>query len=323
MTSYNPPFSLFRGILLMTLPSLSLNASNTDSVEELLLTDFSTSSSDLGWFVVNDNVMGGRSVGEFEQNNGELVFTGSTNTNGGGFSSIRTARVQLNLARHEGIRLSLKGDGRRYTWRLATDASWNGRTVSYWADFETRNGTWSTVTIPFTSFIPRVRGRRLDGPKLDPGKITGMGLMIYDKQDGPFELRLANIQAYPTEELFSLGQYQWKSRVLIVSAPSDLDQQFIEQQNELALSPEEFEDRDMALIILLDNATSKAEDRNLTTEESAATRAELGIRPGSFAVKLIGKDGSVKLAAESATSMQEIYALIDTMPMRQREKQSH
>jgi hypothetical protein len=49
-------------------------------------------------------------------------------------------------------------------------------------------------------------------------------------------------------------------------------------------------------------------------------RAALGIRPGSFALRLIGKDGSVKFSGEAATSMTEIYDLIDTMPMRQREK---
>jgi hypothetical protein len=48
-------------------------------------------------------------------------------------------------------------------------------------------------------------------------------------------------------------------------------------------------------------------------------RATLGIQSGSFALRLIGKDGGVKLSTASPTAMTEIYALIDTMPMRQRE----
>ena len=36
----------------------------------------------------------------------------------------------------------------------------------------------------------------LDGPGVDASQVTGMGLMIYDKQDGPFELRLASVHAY-------------------------------------------------------------------------------------------------------------------------------
>ena len=61
------------------------------------------------------------------------------------------------------------------------------------------NGTWSTVNIPFSSFIPKYRGYQLDGPALDPGQITGMGLMIYDNQDGPFELHLASVRAYAAD----------------------------------------------------------------------------------------------------------------------------
>ncbi len=175
------PVSLFPGLMLMT---------------SSILTDFTSDSPDLGWYVVNDNVMGGRSEGDFDQTEGELHFTGITNTNGGGFSSIRTERLELDLSSHDGIQLYVKGDGRRYTWRLATDALWHDRQIGYWADFETQKDTWSVVNIPFANFVPRQRGSQLDGPALNPGQIRGMGLMIYDKQDGPFELTLTSVHAY-------------------------------------------------------------------------------------------------------------------------------
>ena len=180
----------------MTMPASPADASDSGDDEGLVLTDFTSRTSDLGWYVVNDNVMGGRSDGDFEQDQGELSFAGSTNTNGGGFSSIRTQPLQLDLSNRAGIALRVKGDGRRYTWRLTTDARWRGRQVSYWADFETEDGTWTTVTIPFASYVPRFRGYRLEGPALNPARITGMGLMIYDNKDGPFELRLASVHTY-------------------------------------------------------------------------------------------------------------------------------
>ncbi len=161
-----------------------------------MLTDFTPDSPDLGWYVQNDNVMGGRSEGGFEQTSGELIFAGDTNTNGGGFSSIRTQPFELDLSNHDGIRLRVKADGRRYTWQLQTDARWRGRRISYWADFETSAGEWSTIDIPFEKFYPQFRGFELDEPELDSGKITELGLYIYDKLDGPFELRLASIEAY-------------------------------------------------------------------------------------------------------------------------------
>ncbi len=163
---------------------------------EILLTDFTSSSADFGWYVLNDNVMGGRSEGTFKEENGTLIFTGDTNTRGGGFSSIRTQVMQLDLSGQAGIRLRVKGDGRRYTWRLTTNARWRGREVAYWADFETRADSWSTVDIPFSRFIPRFRGYELDGPALDPRQVTSMGLMIYDKQDGSFEINLASVLTY-------------------------------------------------------------------------------------------------------------------------------
>ena len=41
------------------------------------------------WRTVNDDVMGGRSLGAGVVEEGRLVFTGSINTKGGGFSSVR------------------------------------------------------------------------------------------------------------------------------------------------------------------------------------------------------------------------------------------
>jgi hypothetical protein len=95
---YLPSYLLFSGLILMTSPAL-------------LLTDFTSDSPDLGWYVVNDNVMGGRSEGDFKEKQGNLHFSGRTNTNGGGFSSIRTQPMQLDLAQYAGY------PGRRMDYR--------------------------------------------------------------------------------------------------------------------------------------------------------------------------------------------------------------
>ena len=168
----------------------------TVSTPARLLEDFSSSSVGLGWFVVNDTVMGGRSEGSIQREKSGLRFVGRTNTDGGGFSSIRTKDVALDMSGHEGIRIRVRGDGRRYTWRLTTDARWRGRQITYWADFDTEAGRWSDVDIPFAAFRPTYRGVELEGPALDTARISGLGLMIYDGQDGAFELRLRRIEAY-------------------------------------------------------------------------------------------------------------------------------
>jgi hypothetical protein len=144
--------------------------------------------------------MGGRSEGGFETaERGELIFAGSTNTNGGGFSSIRTRPFKLDMSAYDGIRLRVKADGRRYTWQLQTDARYRGWRVSYWAEFDTPDGEWGTVDIPFSKFYPQIRGYKLDGPELDSSGITELGLYIYDKKDGPFTLQLDSIAGYSAD----------------------------------------------------------------------------------------------------------------------------
>jgi len=172
------------------------NSQETEIMETLILSEFTGDSPDLGWYIQNDNVMGGQSQGRFQIASEELIFSGYTNTDGGGFSSIRTHPLQLDLSDRSGIRVKVKGDGRRYTWHLQTDARWRGRSVNYWADFNTSKDEVVSVDIPFTSFVPQFRGFKLDGPKLNTRQITQLGLYIYDKNNGPFELVLLSVEVY-------------------------------------------------------------------------------------------------------------------------------
>lgn len=155
----------------------------------MLLTDFDAST-DLGWFTVNDGVMGGRSEGGARIADGVLVFSGITNTNGGGFSSIRTQPILPSLAGKDAIRVLARGDGRRYVLRLESRDG-----VAYWADFEPGADATAWQRIPFEDFRPRFRGRWLAGPALDPTRIVALGIMCYDGQDGPFRLEVTRLEA--------------------------------------------------------------------------------------------------------------------------------
>tara|TARA_A100001011_G_scaffold399554_1_gene508786 strand:+ start:2246 stop:2866 length:621 start_codon:yes stop_codon:yes gene_type:complete len=174
----------------------SLGASESNELETLSLNSFDTDSPDLGWYVQNDNVMGGKSEGGFNISSGQLIFSGNTNTDGGGFSSIRSKPLALNLSAYDGIRVKVKADGRRYTWGIQTDARWRGRRVGYWADFETVANEVNVIDIPFANFFPQYRGFKLDGPQLNVRQISEFALYQYDKTDGPFELRLISVEAY-------------------------------------------------------------------------------------------------------------------------------
>jgi hypothetical protein len=316
MSTFGAGRAFVLGVLAMTSAEPGLPAAGPDA-PALTIADYTADAADLGWRVVNDNVMGGRSEGGFTISDDALEFRGRTNTNGGGFSSIRTGPLRMDLSAQTGIRLKVRGDGRRYTWRLATNARWRGRPVGYWAEFDTRPSEWQTVDLPFDAFYPQVFGYRLDGPPLDLERITGMGLMIYDKLDGDFELSLARVAAYASEP-FSLSAYRWQRRVLVINALSANDERLAALANELEASKAAFDDRDLLLVTLLDEGVSTAGEQPLNDGEVAALRKSLAFRPGEFGIRLVGKDGSIKLSSEAATAG-DVYALIDTMPMRRRE----
>ena len=70
----------------VTLIMAAILSMHSHATAPAMLTAFDDQTKDLRWRTVNDNVMGGRSRGGFDVDDGVLIFAGSTNTNGGGFS---------------------------------------------------------------------------------------------------------------------------------------------------------------------------------------------------------------------------------------------
>jgi len=152
----------------------------------------------LGWRVVDDGVMGGRSKGNIKvSDDGILTFSGKLSLeNNGGFSSLRTERLKMNLAEADGLVARVKGDGRTYQMRFNTEVRFRGMEVSFKADFKTEKGEWIEVKVPFDQFKGSFRGMSLSKEKFDPGKISRIGLLLGDKKQGPFELKVDWIRSY-------------------------------------------------------------------------------------------------------------------------------
>jgi hypothetical protein len=79
--------------------------------------------------------------------------------------------------------------------------------------------------LPFADFVPKFRGNELEVAPPNPAHIGGMGLMIADGKDGPFAIAVDSVQAYRDSEPFSLGDYQWENRLLVVSSPAPAGRQ--------------------------------------------------------------------------------------------------
>ena len=107
------------------------------------------------------------------------------------------------------------------------------------------------------------------------------------------------IQSSPLEE------YIWKNRVIVTFSPNKTNTDRIQILNSIHKNLCEFNSRNIIHIDMLFN------EKNHEIEK-------LSLSPSEFRLILIGKDGWIKLNTRK-TSLEEIFSLIDTMPMRQEE----
>jgi NADH dehydrogenase [ubiquinone] 1 alpha subcomplex assembly factor 1 len=143
--------------------------------------------------VLDDVIMGGASASTIQWSGPEraLVFSGTVTTAfNGGFASVRSLPWAgwAALGRGRGVRLLVRGGPRPVTYKLnlKTDDSWDG--VAWQADFTVPAAdggggggaaeAWATIHIPFSSFLPSVRGRVVPAPPLEPARVRQLGFML-------------------------------------------------------------------------------------------------------------------------------------------------
>lgn len=140
------------------------------------------------WLIVNDSVMGGVSRSAIEQENGVVVFLGDLSLeNYGGFASVRLA-WNHNTTKANRLSIRVKGDGKQYKLRLRSGQYWDG--PAYSVNFQTTD-TWKTLSFSSSDFKLVYRGREFRRFKpVNFDDVNQIGIMLSDKQVGPFELKL-------------------------------------------------------------------------------------------------------------------------------------
>ena len=154
-----------------------------------LLFYFSAPGSVASWNPINDGVMGGVSQSQLRFDPaGHAVFCGHVSfENNGGFASVRCQSCDLGRKDVIAYVLEVRGDGKRYKLNLRTDNSFDG--VNYQAYFDPPAGSWTSCRLASADFLPSWRGRVVaDAPPLDTARVQQVGLMIADRQEGPFAL---------------------------------------------------------------------------------------------------------------------------------------
>lgn len=166
---------------------------NTEEATDITIFDFRTGGNP--WPSIDDVVMGGASRSEMSMSGGYATFRGVVSLdNNGGFASVRSSPGRHDLSSCRGLLLRVRGDGKRYGVRLRTTAAFDG--VSYQVTIDPPPGEWHEIELPFHRFEPVFRGRRVPGsPPLATSNVMTFGLIIADKQSGPFALDIEWIRA--------------------------------------------------------------------------------------------------------------------------------
>ena len=178
--------------------ALTSNASDT-----IPLLDTNGKTSKIKWNIVNDTVMGGRSSSRWSKNSSALSFEGFLSLeNNGGFASVRHDLNNINLSSTEGIFIKVKGDGRKYQFRIRSQAS---RWANYSQEFKTKKDIVQSFFLPYKDFKPSWRGRSVRNvPTLTGKDVRGIGFLLGDKVQGKFKLEILNISASTQKDFKNL-----------------------------------------------------------------------------------------------------------------------
>jgi NADH dehydrogenase [ubiquinone] 1 alpha subcomplex assembly factor 1 len=188
-----------RAIAAVILLAISSQVATEEALRPLL--DFFGPEAAQRWQAVNDGVMGGVSDGRFTITDaGTLDFFGTLSLeNNGGFASVRTKPMELDIKAGDTIVVRVKGDGRDYVLNLYTKS--RRMAFSYRAPLPTTKDEWTEVKVPLEDFIPTAFGRRVQGMgPVEPSQINGLGFMLADKKPGEFDLQVEWVKVEGAEK---------------------------------------------------------------------------------------------------------------------------
>lgn len=159
------------------------------------LTDFSETAVTLIWVSVNDSVMGGVSDGRASAtSDNTLKFSGTLSLeNNGGFASIRTRAMDLDIQDDDTLVVRFKGDGRTYYMDLRTAE--RRMASNYRTPIQTEAGKWKEVRVELSDFYFTSFGRKIDRAPIKGSAVNSFGFTLADKKAGPFELEIAWVKA--------------------------------------------------------------------------------------------------------------------------------
>lgn len=160
--------------------------------DAVCLFDFSEKSKLDRWKIVNDEVMGGVSMGLFQVNSdGNGVFSGHVSLkNNGGFTLLRYTLERIEVKNFYAFVIRLKGDGKKYQFRCKSK---NQQRHSYIYSFTSKKD-WEILTIPFEKMAPFFSGDSLQMPNFHGDYVAEIALLIGNNIEEDFSLEIDYIK---------------------------------------------------------------------------------------------------------------------------------
>lgn len=128
----------------------------------------------------------------------------------------------------------------------------------------------------------------------------------------PLLMTMTSLLSCSIEGTNPLEKYQWKKRIIIITGETESETLY----NLFLKYPDQLEDRDLMLLFVKPNNSAyyPSSLQHEVVEESIINYFSL--EKSKSELLLIGKDGGIKWRKGQLPNPNEIFALIDGMPMR-------
>jgi NADH dehydrogenase [ubiquinone] 1 alpha subcomplex assembly factor 1 len=159
-----------------------------ENIDAKIIYDFNHGKNINDWFVVDDVVMGGESLGSFSlDKDGNGLYSGYVSLeNYGGFSSVRCKQKEVEIDKYKYIVIKVFGDNKFYQLRI--------RSKNYDRHVFVKNiyvkNEWEEIKIPLNSMEPQFRGRKLKMRNFNSDSIVELGILIGNKVEENFSLKI-------------------------------------------------------------------------------------------------------------------------------------
>jgi len=120
-----------------------------------------------------------------------------------------------------------------------------------------------------------------------------------------------------------LDEYHWENRILLVKTKNERSEKYRDQLEEFRGATEALKERKIILYQIVGSQYDLIDYANINHRESGALSNEMTDRilnhNNQFEIILIGLDGGIKYRKTELLPTEDLFSIIDSMPMRSAE----